>query len=283
MLCHVDVDAAPGENIRSNAPGNDYEPGNGNVPGNVNVHVPGNEPVPVPVPVPAPVAVHSIPPPERPRERLQALGPGALSTRELVAILVGSGRVGRSALDVAGDLLARGGGSLRRLAASAPGELAEVRGVGPAVATRVCAALELGRRLAREGPLERSRIRGPGDVYERCAPALRDLVQEEFRVLLLNAQHAVTRELLVTRGILDASVVHPREVFRSAIVESAAAVILVHNHPSGDPTPSAEDREVTAQLVEAGRIMGIPVLDHVVVGDARYVSFVEAGLMRPDG
>jgi DNA repair protein RadC len=141
------------------------------------------------------------------------------------------------------------------------------------------AALELGRRMAREGVGERPRIRGPRDVYDLCAPVLLDAKQEEFRVLLLNTQHAVLRELLVTRGTLDTSVVHPREVFRAAIVESAAAVILVHNHPSGDPSPSREDREVTDQMVEAGRLIGISVLDHIVIGDGRYVSFVEAGLL----
>jgi len=216
---------------------------------------------------------------ERPRERLQEVGAGALSLRELLAILVGSGTEGRSAVGVAGELLQAFDGSLRRLAGARPEELAQVRGVGPAVAARLAAALELGRRLAREGPESRERITGPRDVYERCAPSLRDLRQEEFRVLLLNTQHAVVREVVITRGILDASIVHPREAFRAAIVESAAAVILVHNHPSGDPLPSAEDREVTRQLVEAGRIVGIPVLDHVVVGDGRYVSFVEAGLL----
>lgn len=216
---------------------------------------------------------------ERPRERLQELGASALAVRELIAILVGSGTEGRSAVEVAGEVLRGAGGSLRRLATSTPAELARVRGIGPAVAARLSAALELGRRLAREEPEERSRITGPRDVYERCAPSLRDLLQEEFRVLLLNTQHAVLRELVVTRGILDASVVHPREVFKPAVIESAAAVILVHNHPSGDPMPSPEDREVTRQLIEAGRILGINVLDHVVVGDGRYVSFVEAGLM----
>ncbi len=216
---------------------------------------------------------------ERPRERLGQVGAGALSSTELIAILVGSGTAGSSAVGVAGELLRAAGGSLRRLAASTPAELARVRGVGPAVAARLAAALELGRRLAREEPLERTRIRGPGDVYERCAPALRDLAQEEFRILLLNTQHAVLSDLLITRGILDASVVHPREVFKPAIAESAAAIILVHNHPSGDPLPSAEDREITRQLTEAGRILGIPVLDHVVIGDGRYVSFVESGLM----
>jgi DNA repair protein RadC len=219
------------------------------------------------------------PAPERPRERMRALGAGALSLRELLALLVGSGREGASAVDVAGAMLKEFAGSLRRLSAASPHELAAVPGIGEAVAGRIAAALELGRRLAREGPEERGRIRGPADVYERCAPTLRDLAQEEFRVLLLNTQHAVTREQLVTRGILDASVIHAREVFRAAVIESAAAVILVHNHPSGDPTPSAEDRQVTHQLAAAGELLGIPVLDHVVVGDARYVSFVESGIM----
>lgn len=226
-------------------------------------------------------AIKEWPAPERPRERLHLDGAGALATRELLAILIGSGREGSSAVDVAGQLLRTADGSLRRLAAAAPGELSAVQGIGPAVAARVCAALELGRRLAREGPLERTRIDGPRDVYDRCAPALRDQSQEEFRVLMLNTQHAVVRELIITRGTLDTSVVHPREVFRAAITESAAALILVHNHPSGDPTPSPEDLLVTRQLAEAGRLLGIPVLDHVVIGDGRYVSFVETGLGLP--
>jgi len=223
--------------------------------------------------------MHDWPATERPRERLRSLGAGALATRELLAILVGSGGEGRSAFDIAGALLEHGGGSLRRLSILGHGSLEGVGGVGPAVAARVAAALELGRRLAREGPLERARIAGPRDVYELCAPGMRDLLQEEFRVLLLTTQHAVVRELLVTRGTLDTSVVHAREVFRAAVCEGASALVLVHNHPSGDPTPSAEDREVTRQLAAAGQLLGIPVLDHVVVGDASYVSFVETGLM----
>lgn len=215
--------------------------------------------------------------PDRPRERLRAVGPSALATRELLAILIGSGGGGGSAMDIAGELLLTADGSIRRLATQPPAAIERVPGVGPAVAARICAALELGRRLAREGPEERQRIRGPRDVYDRCAPEMRDLNQEEFRLLLLSTQHAVTREVVVTRGVLDASVVHPREVFRAAICESAAAIVLVHNHPSGDPAPSPEDRQVTRQLAEAGRLIGIPVVDHVVIGDGRFVSFSEAG------
>jgi DNA repair protein RadC len=227
----------------------------------------------------SPYAIKAWPVEERPRERLRVAGAGALSQRELLAILVGSGTEGRSALEVAGDLLVRANGSLRRLAASSPAELERAAGVGPAVSARVSAGLELGRRLAREGPVERARITGPRDVYERCAPAMRDLPQEEFRVLMLNTQHAIATEIVVTRGTLDASLVHPREVFRQAIAESAAAVILVHNHPSGDPAPSVDDRAVTTQLVQCGQLLGIPVLDHVIIGDGRYVSFVESGLI----
>ncbi|NJD10497.1 MAG: JAB domain-containing protein [Gemmatimonadetes bacterium] len=223
--------------------------------------------------------MHEWPVTDRPRERLRELGASALASRELLAILVGSGGEGRSAFDIAGALLEQGAGSLRRLASLGHGRLEEVPGVGPAVAARVAAALELGRRLAREGPVERVRIKGPGAVYALCAPGLRDLLQEEFRVLLLNTQHAVLRELLVTRGTLDSSVVHPREVFRAAVSEGASALLLVHNHPSGDPTPSPEDREVTRQLAAAGALLGIPIVDHVVIGDARYVSFVDAGLL----
>ena len=216
---------------------------------------------------------------DRPRERLRTLGPAALATRELLAILIGSGGGGRSAVDVAGELMHASANSLRRLATMPPGAIVGIPGVGPAVAARLAAALELGRRLAREGPEERPRIRGPRDVHDRCAPEMRDLTQEEFRVLLLSTQHAVTREIVVTRGVLDASVVHPREVFRQAISENAAALLLVHNHPSGDPTPSPEDRAVTRQLVDAGNIVGIPVVDHVVIGDGRFVSFADAGFL----
>ncbi len=157
-----------------------------------------------------------------------------------------------------------------------------VPGIGAARATAVQAALELGRRAAEEIRHDDDRVTTPRDVYRRFELRLRDLRQEEFHVLLLNTQNAVIREVMVTRGILDASVVHPREVFAPALTEAAAAVILVHNHPSGDPTPSPADREITRQLVDAGRLLGIPVRDHVVVGNGRFASFLDMGLLAAD-
>jgi len=159
-----------------------------------------------------------------------------------------------------------------------PAALEAVPGIGPATAARIIAALELGRRAEIESHRDGGAVRGPEDVYRLLGPRLRDLPQEEFHVLLLNSQNRVIREVLVSRGILDASLVHPREVFRAAILEGAASIVVVHNHPSGDPTPSPEDRGVTDRLAEAGRTVGIPLLDHVIVGAGRYAS-----LMRGDG
>lgn len=216
---------------------------------------------------------------ERPRERFLALGPAALRTAELLAILASSGSAGRSALQVAEALYERFGRSLRRLGSASGSQLMEVPGIGEARAVAIQAALELGRRFAVEVRSDAERVTTPRDVYRRFELRLRDLRQEEFHVLLLNTQNAVLNELMITRGILDASVVHPREVFAPALTEAAAAVILVHNHPSGDPTPSPADREITRQLVEAGHVLGIPVRDHVVIGNGRYVSFLDLGLI----
>ncbi len=216
---------------------------------------------------------------DRPRERLFRLGPGALTTTELVAVVLSTGSPGHSAIALAGDLLASGGPAWADLLRRHPAELARTPGMGEAKAARVAAALELGRRLQADPRPERLRIRAPGDVYRWFAPRLVDLAAEEFHILALDSQSAVIRELQITRGILNSSLVHPREVFRGAIAEAAAGIIVVHNHPSGDPTPSADDRAVTRQLVEAGRILDLPVYDHIVIGRGRYASFAEAGLL----
>lgn len=215
---------------------------------------------------------------DRPRERLAALGPRSLTRSELLSLIIGSGTAGRSASAVAAGLLARHG-SLSAIARLDIAALRETPGVGAATAARLAAALELGRRVAVERCEPDQPVRGPADVFRLMGPQLRDLRQEEFHALLLDTRHRVMRVVLVTRGILDASLIHPREVFRAAVGEAAAGVVLVHNHPSGDPEPSAEDRAVTRQLAEAGRAVGIPVLDHVVIGRGRYVSL--AGDLGP--
>lgn len=225
------------------------------------------------------LTIREMPHTERPRERMRALGAQALSTAELIATILGSGGTGGSALQFAQSILEYAGGSLGRLAATPLAALTRVHGVGTARATAVHAALELGRRLSLEARDAGVPLHSPRDVAAIFAPRLQELPVEEFHVAILDAQHRMERDVLVTRGLLNSSLVHPREVFREAIAERAAAVILVHNHPSGDPTPSAEDRAVTEQLVAAGRVLDIPVHDHLIIGRGRYVSFAEAGLL----
>lgn len=225
------------------------------------------------------LTIRELPRTDRPRERLIDLGASALSTAELLAIVLGSGGRGRSALRIGQDILASVQGSLRRLAGRPVGQLTTLAGVGRVRAVSVHAALELGRRMAAENRDEATPIRSPRDVVTVFAPRLEDLPVEEFHVAVLDAQLRLERDVTVTRGILNSSLVHPREVFREAIAERAAAIILVHNHPSGDPAPSADDRNVTDQMVAAGRLLDIPVHDHVIIGRGRYTSFAEAGLL----
>src|SRR6476646_8982259 len=198
------------------------------------------------------LTIRELPRSERPRERLIDLGAQAPSSAELLAIVLGSGGLGRTALQLGQSVLAGSAGSLRRIAM---------------------------QPVAAESREDGAPVRSPRDVVELFAARLEDLPVEEFHVAVLDSQHRLERDIMVTRGILNSSLVHPREVFREAIAERAAAIILVHNHPSGDPTPSADDRAVTDQLVAAGRLLDIPVHDHLIVGRGRYVSFAEAGLL----
>lgn len=216
---------------------------------------------------------------DRPRERLWRLGAAALTPIELVAILLGTGSKGDDLLAVAARLLACSGGELRLLAARPAGELTREPGVGTAKAARLLAGFEIARRLVMEARPERQPVRSPEDVVRLVGPALRDLAVEEFHLVALDTRSCLIRDVLVTRGLLDSSLVHPREVFRAAIAEAAAGVILVHNHPSGDPTPSPEDRAVTRQLVAAGKLLDLPVHDHVIVAGDRFVSFATMGLL----
>lgn len=223
--------------------------------------------------------VQELPSRERPRERLKSHGAGALSSSELIAILLGSGFAGHSSVRIGHEILASAHGSLRRLSAQPVAALKALPGVGNARAVAIHAALELGRRMAAEEREDGVPVRGPRDVHEIFGPRLQDLPVEEFHVAILDSQHRLERDVTVTRGLLNSSLVHPREVFREAISENAAAIILVHNHPSGDPTPSPDDRVTTEQLVAAGRLLDIPVQDHIIIGRGRYLSFAEAGLL----
>lgn len=224
------------------------------------------------------LSIRDCPPAERPRERLERLGPGALSAVELLTILIGSGTHRAPADHVARRVLAVYP-RLRSLAGRPVSELAALEGVGAATAARLVAAFELGRRLGRERRERGPMLVTPGSVWRHLALEMRDCDRERFVALCLNARNELMREVVVSIGSLNASIVHPREVFKPALACSAAALVIVHNHPSGDPSPSREDREVTRTLSEAGRLLDIPLHDHVVVGADAYFSFRDAGLL----
>jgi len=215
---------------------------------------------------------------ERPRERLYWNGPEALADSELLAIQLGSGVRGKSAIDVAREMLAAYG-SLAEVAGREAAELEKVSGVGPAKAARLVAAFELTRRLRARIPGARVTLSGPAEVYAAYAPLMEDLKREVFRIALLDAQNGLLHDRVISQGTLSASLVHPRDVFKPAILESAASVILLHNHPSGDPTPSREDIRLTRQLVECARLLDLRIHDHVVIGRGRFVSLAERGVI----
>ena len=223
--------------------------------------------------------IHDLPTEERPRERMLRLGPGALSNEELVALLLRTGIPGESALDRARSLLATRGG-LVGLAGVSTEELSGERGVGPARASAIAAALELARRLPSESLAGRDLLNDPRLVKDYLRATQADDSQERTGALYLNARNRLLKnDPDIYRGTLDRAVVEPREILRRALVGKAAAVILYHNHPSGDPTPSREDREFTRRLASAAEAVGVRLLDHIVVGREGCVSFREAGLL----
>ena len=212
---------------------------------------------------------------ERPRERLLARGGEALSDAELVATLLGSGTRGASALDVARELMATYG-DLPALGRAEAIDLARLRGVGKAKACALAAALEIGRR-AQSPRQERPAVRVSADVFALYGPRLAHLTREVFHVMCLDTKHRLLRDARVVEGGLTTCSVLPREVFAPALREGAAAVIFVHNHPSGDPSPSTDDLALTARLKQAGQVLGIKPLDHVIIGEGRYLSMVDEG------
>ena len=222
--------------------------------------------------------IKDLPAEERPRERLHASGAHALTTAELIAILIRTGNAERSAVSL-GEFLLAEFGSIKGVATASLEQLAGVKGLGEAKAAQIKAAIEFGNRLALFTEDARPAITGPRDVANLLMPELRHQKKEHLKSLLLDTKNKVLAIRTVSIGDLSSSIVHPREVFKDAVVASAASIIVAHNHPSGDPTPSAEDVTVTKRLIQAGEIMGIDLLDHIVLGDGDFISLKERGLI----
>ena len=226
-------------------------------------------------------SVKNLPEDERPREKLLAYGAKSLSNIELLAILLHSGTRKKSVLQVAQELLAKysseGLGSIVNLPIK---ELIQIEGIGPAKIATLLASIELGLRLAKNPSANKYTIRTPEDVANYAMPRLRYEKREHFAILLLDTKNHVMSFPDISIGSLNASIVHPREVFRCAISSSASSIVLVHNHPSGDPTPSREDIQITKRLVEAGKIIDIEILDHIIIGDNKYTSLKEQGMLK---
>ena len=220
---------------------------------------------------PPPTAIKEWRNDERPRERLLQRGAGSLTDAELLAILIKTGTRGLSAFDVGRNLLLSYP-TLADLASRDIGEIRAFRGMGLVKAITLAAAFEIGRRIQSEPFVQQQTVRSPQDVANIFIPRMRGLRKEQFHVLLLNSANKLFRETLVSEGSLNASIVHPREVFRVAVIESAASVIVLHNHPSGNTEPSTEDVEITRQLVEAGKVLGIPVHDHIIIAGESFAS-----------
>jgi DNA repair protein RadC len=214
----------------------------------------------------------------KPRERLHRYGPEVLSNKEILAILLRTGSKGENVLELAERILVETGG-VRGLAGLSLPELERVYGIGPAKAAQVKAAFELGRRSAGADPLLRPVINCPADAAGLVMEEMRNLDREHFRIMYLSTRNNVLGISPVSVGSLNSSIVHPRECFKEAIRRNANTIILLHNHPSGDPTPSREDIDITQRLAESGKILGIEVLDHVIIGDKRFVSLKEQGML----
>ena len=220
-------------------------------------------------------SIKEIPLNDRPREKMAANGAAVLTDAELIAILLRTGTAEKSAIDIASEMTADGGLYKRLAGITRLNELTNIKGLGQAKAATVLAALEIGRRIASAKPLEKIHLSCPQDVADFLMPRLRYAAKEQFVVILLNSKNKVIGTEVVSEGSLSSSIVHPREVYAPAILHHAAVIMVAHNHPSGDPKPSLEDEEVTRMLSRSGKVLGIPMIDHVIIGDGNYYSFLE--------
>ncbi|WP_010651047.1 RadC family protein [Oceanobacillus massiliensis] len=217
-----------------------------------------------------------VPKEDRPRERLLKAGPGHLSNQEILAILIGSGTKEESVMSVANRVLMHFEG-LKLLRDATIEELVSIKGIGTAKGLLILSAIELGKRMSEYKAEDRYVIRSPDDGADYIMEEMRNLTQEHFVVLFLNTKNQIIHRQTIFIGSLNASIVHPREVYREAVKRSAASIIVAHNHPSGDPTPSQEDIHVTRRLAESGKMIGIDLLDHLIIGDRKFVSLKEKG------
>lgn len=215
-----------------------------------------------------------IAPHDRPREKMARVGAAALGDNELVAVLIGSGTRGKSAMAMASEVLNLAGGASGLIRVGID-ELTRANGMGTSRAARLLAAVELGRRVIAGPAPDRPRLGSPHDVAAYLLPLYGGYRVERFGLVLLDAKHRLIRTTILSTGSLDATIVHPREVFREAALASAATIVLFHNHPSGDPEPSGDDVLLTYRMARAGELMGIEVVDHIILGEARYFSFKE--------
>jgi len=222
--------------------------------------------------------IHDLPKPERPRERLQKFGPEALSAQELLALVIGRGIPKKSVMSIAQELLVRFG-NIKTISQATIEELSQIRGIGLAKAAQIKACFELGKREELEPETKDFDIKDPEAVVKAIRASIKNKAQEHFKLILLNPRNKIIGISTISIGTLNASLVHPREVFKDAIVHSAASVVLAHNHPSGDPEPSEDDIKITNKLVESGRILGIEVIDHIIIGKNNFCSFKERGLI----
>lgn len=223
--------------------------------------------------------IKDLPIEERPREKMISYGPSVVSNAELLAVLIGTGTKNTSAIDLANKILSIEEGGLSYLADCKPEEIYKIPGMGKAKACTIIAAIELGKRIATKPREKRLSITNPDNIANLFMEEMRYYKKEFFKVLLLNTKGEIINIEQTSIGDLSSTIVHPREIFCTAVRRSAAAVVFVHNHPSGNPVPSQEDKDVTVRLVEAGKILGIKVLDHIVIGDGTYVSFREKNLI----
>ncbi len=222
--------------------------------------------------------IKELPEEERPRERLRKFGPDALSTAELLAIILRTGTRKQSALELAKHLLKKFG-NVKSLAKASLEELCEIDGIGSTKAIQIQAAFDIGKRFTRFREDEKPSIRSSRDVANLLSDEMRLYENECFKILLLNTKNQLIKVETISVGILNASLVHPREVFKAAIKANSASIIIVHNHPTGDPTPSEEDNETTKRIKEAGKLVGIELLDHIIIGEDGYFSYKDKDLL----